>query len=206
MIELFASENTPWTPDLPDAELYYYPNFWSVATADSLFKNLLEQTPWQHDPITVFGKTYMQPRLTALYGTSTQAYSYSGIEMHPHPMTETLSRILAKIETVDPHHYNTVLLNLYRDGKDSNGWHADDEKELGKHPRIASVSLGEARYFHFKHRTDKKQRYKILLEHGSLLLMGGSMQVHWLHQIAKTARPKNPRINLTFRKLIGKPH
>jgi len=91
---------------------------------------------------------------------------------------------------------------MYRDGKDSNGWHADNEKELGPHPRIASVSLGESRYFHFKHRTKKTQRYKILLEHGSLLIMGGAMQEYWVHQIAKTARPKKARINLTFRKLI----
>lgn len=202
MLELFAADHNPWKPDLPDAELLYYPNFWTAKTANTFFKNLQEQTPWQHDPITVFGKTYMQPRLTALYGKSTQAYSYSGIEMRPHPMTATLNSILAKIQSVDAHSYNTVLLNLYRDGKDSNGWHADDEKELGPLPRIASVSLGEARYFHFKHRTDRNQRYKILLEHGSLLIMGGAMQENWLHQIAKTARPKKARINLTFRQLI----
>ena len=202
MLELFATENTPWKPDLPDAELLYYSNFWTPANAETLFSILEEQTPWQHDPITVFGKTYMQPRLTALYGKSTQAYTYSGIEMHPHPMTTTLHKILEQIKTVDAHPYNTVLLNMYRDGKDSNGWHADNEKELGPHPRIASVSLGESRYFHFKHRTKKTQRYKILLEHGSLLIMGGAMQEYWVHQIAKTARPKKARINLTFRKLI----
>ena len=95
-----------------------------------------------------------------------------------------------------------MLLNLYRDGQDSNGWHADNEKELGPEPRIASASFGEARYFQIKHRRFKEHRYKILLEHGSLLIMGGVMQDHWLHQIAKTARPREARINLTFRKLI----
>ncbi|MGC6421307.1 MAG: alpha-ketoglutarate-dependent dioxygenase AlkB family protein [Flavobacteriaceae bacterium] len=202
MQELFAPQGAPWKPELPDAELLYYPNFWDVQTAQTLFEELYNQTPWQHDPITVFGKTYMQPRLTALYGENTQPYSYSGIVMHPHPMTVTLKNILSSLQTADSHPYNTVLLNLYRDGRDSNGWHADDEKELGPNPRIASVSLGEERYFHFKHRTKKSERYKLLLKAGSLLIMGGTMQKYWVHQIAKTARPKEPRINLTFRKLI----
>ena len=201
MQELFASPSFPWQPDLPDAELHYYPHFWSRKEADALFEQLKNETPWQHDPITVFGKTYMQPRLTALYGKNPKPYSYSGITMNPHPMSNTLMEVLQKIQTVDPHAYNTVLLNLYRNGKDSNGWHADNEKELGFQPRIASASFGEERFFHFKHRSDKQQRYKLRLGHGSLLIMGGAMQEHWLHQIAKTARPVKERINLTFRKL-----
>ena len=202
MLELFADTPSPWQPQLPDATLLYYPNFWTPKEADELFQTLHETTPWQQDPITVFGKTYKQPRLTALYGMEGQPYTYSGITMEPHRMSPTLEAILSKIQKVDSHAYNTVLLNLYRDGKDSNGWHADDEKELGQHPRIASISLGEPRYFHFKHKKDRSHRYKLLLEHGSLLIMGGAMQAHWLHQIAKTARPKQARINLTFRKLI----
>ncbi|CAI8206364.1 MAG: Uncharacterised protein [Flavobacteriaceae bacterium] len=202
MKELSFSNNQELLSRLPNASVTYIPNFWSLQEADQIFSALQEETPWQHDPITVFGKTYMQPRLTALYGTDTKPYSYSGLTLHPHPFSKTLLEVLNRIQTVDSHPYNTVLLNLYRDGQDSNGWHADNEKELGPEPRIASASFGEARYFQIKHRRFKEHRYKILLEHGSLLIMGGVMQDHWLHQIAKTARPREARINLTFRKLI----
>jgi len=122
--------------------------------------------------------------------------------MNPSPMTETLERILSKIKTVEQNEFTSVLLNQYRDGKDSNGWHSDDEKELGINPIIASVSLGEERFFHLKHKKDKTQRLKIKLEHGSLLIMGGTMQENWQHQIAKTKREIDSRINLTFRKIL----
>ena len=164
MQELFASPSFPWQPDLPDAELHYYPHFWSRKEADALFEQLKNETPWQHDPITVFGKTYMQPRLTALYGKNPKPYSYSGITMNPHPMSITLMEVLQKIQTVDPHAYNTVLLNLYRNGKDSNGWHADNEKELGPHPRIASASFGEERFFSFQ--TSKRQATTVQITFG----------------------------------------
>ena len=124
--------------------------------------------------------------------------------MIPSPMTDTLERILSKIKTVEQNEFTSVLLNQYRDGKDSNGWHSDDEKELGINPIIASVSLGEERFFHLKHKKDKTQRLKIKLEHGSLLIMGGAMQENWQHQIAKTKRDIKTRINLTFRKIIKK--
>ena len=119
--------------------------------------------------------------------------------MYPHPMTPELTGLLNAIKEVKNHPYNAVLLNLYRNGKDSNGWHADNETELGTNPIIASISLGEERFFHLKHRKYKEQRLKIKLKHGSLLIMGGAMQHHWLHQIPKTAKPINQRINLTFR-------
>ena len=122
--------------------------------------------------------------------------------MHPLPMTKSLLDLIQKINDVYEHGFNAVLLNLYRDGKDSNGWHADNEAELGQNPVIASISLGEERYFHLKHRTQKEQRLKIKLKHGSLLVMGGTMQHHWLHQIPKTTKIISPRINLTFRKII----
>ena len=121
--------------------------------------------------------------------------------MTPKIMTPLLQKIKNKIATISETEFTTVLLNLYRDGKDSNGWHADNEKELGKNPIIASLSFGENRFFHLKHRRNKKDRLKLLLKSGSLLLMEGSTQEHWLHQIAKTARPVGPRINLTFRKI-----
>ncbi|WP_296314379.1 alpha-ketoglutarate-dependent dioxygenase AlkB family protein [Winogradskyella sp. UBA3174] len=199
-MDLFSQEKQHF--NLPNAELVYIPNFFSVSEADSYFKAIETDTNWQHDDITVFGKTYKQPRLTALFGDSNQPYGYSNIVMHPEPFTKPIQHIKAKIEDAIKHSFNTVLVNLYRNGNDSNGWHADNEKELGEHPVIASVSFGELRAFHFKHRTIKEQRHKLILEHGSLLIMEGEMQKHWLHQITKTKKDINPRINLTFRKLI----
>lgn len=188
---------------LPNAELIYIPNFFSKEESDIYFESIKAETNWQHDDITVFGKTYKQPRLTALYGETKQTYSYSNIIMHPEPFSKLLKSIKNKVETFSEEKFNTLLINLYRDGNDSNGWHADNEKELGKNPVIASVSLGEARPFHFKHRTIKEERHKLILEHGSLLIMKDEMQHQWLHQIAKTKKKIEPRINLTFRQLIN---
>ena len=188
--------------DLPDARLRYFENFFSAAEAIYLFNQLHNKIPWQQDPIKIFGKTYDQPRLTALHANNSNPYSYSGITMYPNKMTAELTEIQNRITSVTPAKFTSVLLNLYRDGKDSNGWHADNEKELGKSPVIASVSFGASRFFHLKHRTIKDVRLKILLQSGSLLIMEGDTQEKWLHQIPKTARQIGPRINLTFRKII----
>ena len=201
MLELFSQEEEPYIPNLTNGELHYYPAFLNAKEAANLYHELYNTTPWQEDTITVFGKTYDQPRLTALYAIDPTPYTYSNITMHPHPMTKSLLDLIHKISDVKAHDFNAVLLNLYRDGKDSNGWHADNEKELGKNPVIASISLGEQRYFHLKHRTLKDQRLKIKLKHGSLLIMGGEMQHYWLHQVPKTTKFISPRINLTFRKI-----
>jgi alkylated DNA repair dioxygenase AlkB len=154
---------------------------------------------WQQDDITIFGKTYRQPRLTALFGNNGKPYSYSNITMKPEEFTPDLLEIKKRIETKTKAVFTTCLLNLYRDGNDSNGWHADNEKALGEYPVIASITLGQERYFHLKHRTRKELKHKLLLEHGSLLLMQGETQHQWLHQIAKTKKPIGERINLTFR-------
>lgn len=184
---------------LPDSDIRYFPNFLNPKKADFYFDCFQREVPWQQDDITVFGKTYAQPRLTALFGNNGRAYSYSNITMQPHEFTPALLEIKTEIETKTTAVFTTCLMNLYRDGNDSNGWHADNEKELGTNPVIASVTLGEARFFHLKHRTEKTQRHKLLLGHGSLLLMQGPTQHHWLHQIAKTKKPIGSRINLTFR-------
>lgn len=121
--------------------------------------------------------------------------------MLPTAFTPSLLDLKKKIEDLSGEHFTTCLLNLYRDGQDSNGWHADNEKELGDQPFIASVSLGASRTFHLKHREDRSLRFRMQLEHGSLLLMGGAMQECWLHQIPKTRKSVGKRINLTFRKV-----
>lgn len=184
--------------NLPDAEVYYYPNFFNKTQSDELFLQLQQEIPWQQDEITVFGKTHPQPRLTALFGNEGKAYGYSGIAMQPHRWNPLLMFIKESVEAACGTSFTTVLLNYYRDGKDSNGWHADNEKELGRNPVIASVSFGAERFFHLQHNS-KTHKLKILLEHGSLLLMQGQTQHCWKHQIPKTAKPIGPRINLTFR-------
>ena len=162
----------------------------------------MSEIPWQKQNIRIFGKVYPQPRLTSFHSNSKSNYTYSNIKLRPNPMTRELKILLKKIQTVCDHDFNCVLLNLYRNGSDSNGWHADNEKELGINPQIASFSFGETRFFHFKHRQIKTEKYKMELHNGSLLLMEGKMQSNWLHQIPKTRKFLNPRINLTFRKII----
>ena len=200
-MDLFSGEKQHFK--LPNAELIYIPNLFTKQKSDAYFNTIKLETNWQHDDITVFGKTYKQPRLTALFGDTNQTYSYSNIVMHPEPFSTTLKRIKNDVENISDHNFNTVLINLYRDGNDSNGWHADNEKALGRNPVIASVSFGETRPFHFKHRHIKEEKHKLNLEHGSLLIMKGEMQHYWLHQIAKTRKQIGERINLTFRTLVN---
>jgi alkylated DNA repair dioxygenase AlkB len=185
--------------NIPNADIEYYPNFFESNRANELFEKLKNEIPWQQDDITVFGKTYSQPRLTALFGNEGKPYAYSNIVMQPNPWNTLLLFIKNEVEEICQEKFTTVLLNLYRDGKDSNGWHADNEKELGQNPVIASLSLGAERSFHLRHNTIKEQKLKINLEHGSLLLMKGETQHFWKHQISKTAKPIGLRINLTFR-------
>jgi alkylated DNA repair dioxygenase AlkB len=196
---LFNTE--PLILNLPDAEIIYYPEFFDKEQADKIYSELLQEIAWQQDLITVFGKTHPQPRLTALYGNEGKPYSYSNITMQPHPWNTLLQKIKYHIETTTECQFTTVLLNQYRDGKDSNGWHADNEKGLGTNPIIASLSFGAERVFQLKHNTIANAKKSIVLEHGSLLLMKGSTQHFWKHQIPKTAKPIGNRINLTFRSI-----
>ncbi len=199
MKSLFESTSEPIFLDLPDAEIIYYPQFYDKEQADIIFTGLVKDIPWQQDEIRVYGKIHPQPRLTALFGNEGKPYSYSNITMQPHPWNSLLQKLKTEIEKVSETIFTTVLLNQYRDGKDSNGWHADNEKELGTNPVIASLSFGAERMFQLKHNLDKDLKKNIILQHGSLLLMKGTTQHFWKHQIPKTAKPINPRINLTFR-------
>ena len=197
MNPLFQSE--PIILNLPDAEIIYYPHFFDKKEADAIFAELKNDIPWRQDDICVYGKIHPQPRLTALFGNEGKPYSYSNIKMEPHPWNLLLEKIKSKIESVSDTNFTTVLLNQYRDGKDSNGWHADNEKELGRNPIIASLSFGAERVFQLKHNSIPGLKQNILLEHGSLLLMKGTTQHFWKHQIPKTSKPIGSRINLTFR-------
>ncbi|SFU32535.1 Alkylated DNA repair dioxygenase AlkB [Pustulibacterium marinum] len=198
---MFSIKTTKITYQLPDADVVYFPSFSSEKDSDIIFNQLLNNTHWQEDEIKVFGKTYLQPRLTALYGDHGKSYKYSNITMHPIPFNETIIEIKKAVEAIAETTFTSCLLNLYRNGQDSNGWHADNEKELGKNPIIASVSFGETRLFKLKHRK-LPVKQDILLTHGSLLIMKGATQHHWLHTIPKTKKQKSERINLTFRTIF----
>jgi alkylated DNA repair dioxygenase AlkB len=197
MNPLFVSQ--PINLDLPNSEIIYYTRFFDNKEADVIFKKLIHEIPWQQDEIKVFGKIHPQPRLTALFGDEGIGYSYSSIKMESHPWNQTLQKIKKQVEELTQSNFNIVLLNYYRDGKDSNGWHADNEKELGTNPVIASLSFGCERSFQLKHNSVKNLKKNIVLEHGSLLLMQGTTQHFWKHQIPKTAKPIGARLNLTFR-------
>ena len=184
---------------LRDSQIFYYRNFLNHEEADYYLRIFKTTVLWQQEDIKVFGKVYPQPRLTALFGNNGKPYSYSNITMQPNEFSKELLDIKKEVEQVCGVEFTTCLMNLYRDGKDSNGWHADDERELGENPTIASISLGQERYFHLKHKKNKDLKHKMLLEHGSLLLMQGETQRHWLHQIPKTRKSIGERINLTFR-------
>ena len=184
---------------MPNADIVYYPNFIALAQSNLFFNRLLQEVPWQQDEIIVYGKNHQQPRLTALYGNEGKPYAYSNIIMHPHPWNSLLTYIKEEVEKICETQFTTVLLNLYRDGKDSNGWHSDNEKELGRNPIIASLSLGAERMFHLKHNQQTELRQRITLQNGSLLVMKGETQHFWKHQIPKTEKEIGKRINLTFR-------
>ena len=184
---------------IKDGELYYDRFFLNNIEANKYFNLLKKEIQWRQDNIKIFGKIYPQPRLTALYANNNKSYSYSNIKMQPITFTPTLFDIKSKIEKRLNSQFTSCLLNLYRNGQDSNCWHADNEKELGLNPVIASLSLGAERIFHMKHRNYKKEKLKINLTNGSLLVMRGKTQHHWLHQIPKTRKKVEERINLTFR-------
>ena len=169
---------------------------------------LIEQVPWRAERIVVFGREVAQPRLSAWYGDADAAYTYSGLHLQPRPWTPLLAELKRRVEQASGAAYNSVLLNYYRDHRDGMGFHADDEAELGPRPTIASLSLGERRVFVMKRRVARGgvpsavPPVRIPLDSGSLLLMRGETQRHWLHGVAKLARPCGPRVNLTFRRIL----
>ena len=180
-------------------EAYLFTQFWLPSEATLLMEDLLHNVPWKQDPIKIFGKEVLQPRLTCWFGDPGIDYSYSGITMRSETWNEPLLTIKNKIEPVAGVRFTGALLNLYRNGQDSMGWHRDNERELGKNPVIGSVSLGETRRFQFRNYESKKELISIDLSHGSFLLMRGETQHFWEHRIPKTAIVTQRRINITFR-------
>ena len=184
-----------------DGYAWLIEHFIPIELADRFYQELLQDIQWREEHYTIYGKQVTAPRLVAWYGDPQAQYCYSGISHSPLPWLPLLAQLKIQIEQHTHQRFNSVLCNLYRDGADSMGWHADKEPELGRNPYIASLSLGEKRLFKLRH-NKTKQTVDVLLENGSLLLMGGELQHNWRHSIPKTAKAKNPRINLTFRNII----
>jgi alkylated DNA repair dioxygenase AlkB len=187
--------------DLFEGEARLWPAAFGATEASELFDGLLRQVDWRQEEILMFGRRVPVPRLVAWHGDPGASYTYSGTEHHPLPWTSALDRVRSRVTEITGVHFNAVLLNLYRDGRDGMGWHADDEPELGPNPVIASVSFGATRRFCLRHRRRKDRRVEVPLVHGSLLLMSGATQHHWVHALPKTAAVVDMRINLTFRRL-----
>jgi alkylated DNA repair dioxygenase AlkB len=204
-MDLFSSleQNAPKEFEkriLNGGEVWIMKNFIDAEKANWYFNRLNSVIHWKQEQITFYGKTYPVPRKTAWYGYEGFNYSYSGINCNPDPWIPELMEVKKAIEDFIPEQdFNSVLLNLYRDGNDKVSWHADDEKELGINPTIASVSFGATRYFDLKHKSDPELKTRIELSPGSLVVMTGALQHNWQHQIPVQKTVKEPRINLTFR-------
>jgi alkylated DNA repair dioxygenase AlkB len=192
---------TPW--DTP--EFRYLPGFLARDEADGLFEELWRGLHWEQREIVLFGRRLLQPRLIAWYGDTGAEYRYSGQTLHPRPWPPALAELRRRIERRTACSFNAVLANGYRDGADSMGWHSDDEPELGLQPCIASLSLGAERVFLLRPQkadaSGRRTSNRLLLAHGSLLLMRRESQARYQHCLPKTRRPVGPRINLTFRRI-----
>lgn len=188
---------------LPEGNVVLYEGFFNPSESAAMFAELLSQTAWEQRHLKLYGKLYAEPRLTAWYGDAGKQYSYSGITLQPLPWTPLLLAIKARVEVAAQATFNSVLLNFYRDGRDSNGWHQDNEPELGHNPVIASVSFGATRRFQLRHKFNPASpKLALDLTAGSLLIMAGTTQHFWQHQLPKTTKAVAQRINLTFRVIL----
>jgi len=185
--------------ELFEGEARLWPRAFEPTEAAALFDELRRDVQWQQEEVLIFGQRRRVPRLVAWHGDTGASYVYSGTDHLPEPWTPALARIRDRVQALTGARFNAVLLNLYRDGRDGMGWHADDEPELGPNPVIASVSLGATRRFCLRHRRRKDLKLDLPLPHGSLLCMSGETQHHWLHAVPKTRLPVGERVNLTFR-------
>lgn len=210
MKPVMSEQRTLYSQDrnirIPDGELEYVPDYFSVAESDFFLRDLLQHINWTTRTLKLYGREQIMPRLLAWYADPGIEYAYSG-GMSPHNhWTETLRLIKQKLEQDTQKPFNGVLVNLYRDGRDSMSWHSDAEASLGKQPFIAALSFGETRIFELKHKHKRhQQKIRLPLTHGSLLIMKGDLQQHWLHQVPKDKAITQARINLTFRLIHSSP-
>ena len=195
-MDLFDAPGTLLPIPIEDGALALMARLPLPYSSEEVFARLRAETPWRQDSIVLFGKRHLQPRLTAWYGDA--SYTYSGLRLDPLPWTPLLAELRQAVEHACGRPFNSVLLNYYRNERDSMGMHSDDEPELGPEPAIASLSFGATRSFVLRHKRNKRT-LKLALNDGSLLLMSGTLQSHWLHGIHKATRALGERINLTFR-------
>jgi alkylated DNA repair dioxygenase AlkB len=198
-MDLFDSAATLTPIPVEDGELSFLAQLALPMPNEEVLARLIAETAWRSEMITLWGKQYPQPRLTAWHGE--KAYSYSGLTLEPLPFTPLQLEILAAVQAATGRRFNSVLLNYYRDGRDSMGMHSDNEPELGPEPAIASVSFGATRTFILQNKLNR-QRLQLALYDGSLLLMAGNLQTNWSHGINKSAKILGPRVNLTFRFIL----
>ncbi len=217
-----------YTINIPNGELYYIEHFFTEAVAHSLLASFLQNEDnldwkstdwrayekekfttiqfsniqWRHDQIKLFGKSIYTPRYSAWYGDKGMNYTYSGLTLSPIPWNKDLIFIKKSIQERFNNKYNSVLLNWYRDGNDYMSWHADDEKELGQNPTIASVNLGTTRRFLLRRNSNHAEKIEFQLKNGSLLIMKGKLQHYWQHSVPKQRKIQTNRINLTFRNIL----
>jgi len=185
-----------------DGEAIYHREILNAAEADHYFNTLLNTVGWQNDEVVIFGKRIVTKRQVAWYADACYNYTYSNTTKEALPWTKELLELKQLAEKLSGHTYNSCLLNLYHDGDEGMGWHSDNEKELKKDGAIASLSFGAERKFVFKHR-DSKEKVEVMLAHGSMLVMKGTTQTHWLHSLPKSKKVITPRVNLTFRLMVN---
>ena len=184
-----------------DGEVYYFGSVLKYQQAEAYLGSLLNTIAWKNDEVIIYGKHIVTARKAAWYGDKSYSYTYSNTTKQALSWTPELLELKELVENHTHNSFNSCLLNLYHSGAEGMAWHSDDESALGRKPVIASLSLGAERKFSFKHKSSK-QNVSLVLDHGSLLLMKGATQSHWLHSLPKTVKVSEPRINLTFRTIF----
>ncbi len=202
-MQLFDDLPLPLKNLLPkEGTVNYYGKVFGKADADRYYETLFNEIEWENDQAVIFGKLITTKRKVAWYGEKPFEYTYSNITKTALPWTEELLALKQKAEELSGETFNSCLLNLYHNGNEGMAWHSDGEKDLKKNGAIASLSFGAERKFAFKHKVDKTT-VSLSLEHGSLLIMKDTTQTHWLHRLPPTRLINKPRINLTFRTIVG---
>jgi alkylated DNA repair dioxygenase AlkB len=205
-MDLFSNQEKPELIEisLEHGRVLLIEEFLNPVEANQLFHKLRDSIKWAQEYLTIYGKVHPFPRQTAWYGDPGADFKYSGKMFDPWPWTSELLSLKYRIEDVFPdYHYNSVLLNRYRNGNDKVVWHSDNEKAFGVNPTIASVSLGATRRFDLRYKPDKTKKHRFNLTSGSLLIMTGELQTYWEHQVPQQKNIVAERINLTFRKVEG---
>ena len=187
-----------------DGRADYYGQVMAAEEAGRYMERLMSEIEWRNDEAVIFGRHIVTKRKVAWYGDNTYTYTYSNITRQALPWTADLLALKELAGRLTGARYNSCLLNLYHDGNEGMAWHSDDEKELEPDGAIASLSFGAERRFLFRHR-QSKEKLEVLLAAGSLLVMRGTTQTHWLHSLPKMKKVRTPRVNLTFRTMLRAP-